>query len=176
MDISLMKEVLDKIEELEERAVGRGEELNLSRALFFLHLALEGIPGEVQSNVCRGTYVLESSWCFDGSNKEFATITLEVADSEGGYESMLDPDFPSAEKEKLMGFLRRTFEGQVPTHGGYRMNRVFKIVRPRYRGLNTIFGDGRIEDEVVDLVFIMKPLFEFNEKGDPVPCKIAQGQ
>lgn len=176
MDTSLMKEVLDKIEELEERVVGRGEELDLQRVLFFLRLVLEGIPREIQSNVCRGIYVLESSWCFDGSNKEFATVTLEVADADGGYESMLEPDFPAAEKEKLMGFLSRLFEGQVPRHGNYRMNRVYKVIGQRSRGLNLIFPAGLLEDGVVDLALVMKPLFEFDEKGNPVPCKISESK
>ena len=157
------------------------------RTLWILQKAIEGIPNPQISREWSGdTYLLECSWAFDHSHREFATFTLEEWDHskdldevpDPSLEKILDPSFTKFDKKLILKKLKRIFEAQVPTHGSYRMTRLYRVLKRGFFGYQSgittrskgLCIDGHLEQEVVDFHLILHPICDFDDNGEPIPC------
>jgi len=129
------------------------------RALYLLQLSLEGVSKDPDK-----TYVLESGWAWDHSHREYASICFEDYESEISFEDILNPSIPEEEKKFLLSQIKDIFDGQVPKHGSYNMVRVYRVLNNPYPNKH-VDNDGS-----VDLHFVLKPIFDFDSNGKPVPC------
>ncbi|MEK7139607.1 MAG: hypothetical protein AAB817_02810 [Patescibacteria group bacterium] len=142
------------------------------RTMAIMQLAFEGVPQPLGKG--SSEYLLESRWSWDNSHQEFATIGLEECDSDVRFEDILDPTVSAEKKDKLLAMLRRIYEAQVPAHGGRKMLRLYRVCRTTYFGYSPGHGlDGRLEQDAVDIHFMLRPLFDFNDDGQLVPCQIG---
>ncbi|MEK7509649.1 MAG: hypothetical protein AAB605_02970 [Patescibacteria group bacterium] len=143
------------------------------RTLALLQPALEGVPRPHDGKSTRGTYLLESRWSWDNSHREFATIEVEECDLSIQFEDLLNPSASKGDKKWVLGKLKRIFEAQIPMHGGYKMIRLYRVLSTRHFGYSPGCGlDGTLERETVDVHLILKPICEFADDGEPIPCKI----
>jgi len=150
------------------------------RTLDILQVAIEGAPDpQTAREWCGDTYVLESSWAYDHSHREFATFTLEECDNENkAPERLLDSSLPEYDKKWILEHLKRIFEAQIPTHGSYRMTRLYRVFKHSFFGYqarySSMFGDvhvdGHLERDVVDFHLILQPICDFDDNGEPIPC------
>ncbi|MDD5749466.1 MAG: hypothetical protein PHO91_01605 [Patescibacteria group bacterium] len=138
-----------------------------TRASFFIQRAIENpptpkTPGPGEA----GIYVLESYWCYDKANYDFATISLEW----GGeptwfFEDLLKEDISEDARGFLLRTLRRIYEAQIPDHGRRRMMRLYRV---SYRNCLGNF-EGSLGRPLRDLHFSLEPVCEFDEQGEPLP-------
>jgi len=145
------------------------------RALFILDLATMGIPKVREEERADGTYALQCKWTWDKSHYEMATISFEACDREILPEQMLNPDISKQKKERLLKMLKKIFMAQVSFTGSFRILRVYRVLSTRYFGFDPHHGvDGTLERlNTVDAHLILKPLFDFDENGKPIPCVIG---
>ncbi|HSV94754.1 MAG TPA: hypothetical protein VLH94_02115 [Spirochaetia bacterium] len=123
------------------------------------------LPLQKKSLSSSKTYILESRWVWDNSHHEYATICLEDYESKISFEDILNPPTSEEQKKFLLRQLKNIFDAQVPTHGSYKMLRVYRV-------LNDFSSHGVFEnDNITDLHFILKPIFDFDDKGNPVPVQ-----
>ncbi|MEK7511945.1 MAG: hypothetical protein AAB575_02920 [Patescibacteria group bacterium] len=157
--------------ELENRVAGG--KVDVERAADLLQLALENPPTPCENS--SRTYVLESSWSYDNSHREFFTYTLEYCDymNDGSsFDDLLNPDVPMKRKKELFRKLIEIYNAQVPGHGCRNMLRLYRVLENRVFGRSSTDLNGELERDVVDVHFILKPICEFNDKGEVVPCRL----
>ena len=144
--------------------------IETERALFFLELATSGIPKVQEKEWADGTYALQCEWTGGKHHYELATISFE--EEYISPEQVLNPEASEQKKEKLIEILREIFEAQVSFEDSYKMLRVYRVLSIRYFGFDPHHGvDGILERlDTVDVHLILKPLFDFNEEGKPIPC------
>lgn len=110
------------------------------------------------------TYILECAWAWDHSHREYATLCLEEYEAEISFEEILSDSVNEDRKAFLLESLNDIFEAQIPTHGSYKKVRVYRV-------LDSSFSNKQTKDGLVsDLRFVLKPLFDFDINGEPVPC------
>jgi len=157
-----------RIWELMRRILEGSTEPN--RALFYLQQSLEGVPRPQSSYK---NYLLESRWSWDGSHREFATVCLEPGDSEATFEDVLNPLIPEKNKRFILTLLKEIYDTQTPAYDGHKMLRVYQVLGRNFLGYSPGSGiDGTLNSNTVHLNFVLKPLFDFNDMGNPIPCKI----
>ena len=143
------------------------------RSMFYVQTALEGVTAPSSLSY---VYLIESIWSHKQTNSEFATFTLETHGQESPMlpEAILNPDVPQAEKVDLLMTIDRIYEAQVraPVRGGER--RVYRVLATRSGGP---YGQLACEHLplYVERTFTLKPLFDINEAGNAVPCKLKLG-
>jgi len=143
----------------------------IDKILFYIERCFEEVPIPRSSYK---TYVLESRWSWDGSHREFATICIEPPSSIV-FEDILDPLIPEEKKEWILKPLKRIYDAQVPKHGGQKMLRVYRVLGRNLLGYSPGHGlDGTLNSNTVHLNFVLKPLFDFDDMGNPIPCKIEK--
>ena len=149
--------------------------VDLGRVLFFLQEAIEGAPKSRQEESSWGTYLLENLWSWDNAHREFATICIEKCDSSIPPEEILNTSVPEEKKEWLLNHLKRLFYAQVPSHGLFKMVRLYRVAAMSYFDYNPNWGQyGILSSEEVDVHLTLRPLFDFDENGNPVPCVIEK--
>lgn len=148
--------------------------VNANRALFFLQRAIEGHRRDYgRDSSSWGIYVLESRWSNDKGYREFATISLEKGDSSIPFEQLLTQSRSKHDKEYLLMVLREIYNKQVSMYGPHRMVRLYRVTGLNFSGYSPETGlDGTLENETVDLVFNLKPLFDFDSDMNPIPNHI----
>ncbi len=149
--------------------------VNLERVLTLLRPIVDDIPQPHDEGCSHGTYLLESRWSWDNSHNEIATISLEKCDSDIAFEELLNPLAPHDKKVRLLDMLKRIYTAQIPQHGGHKMRRLYRIIDTTHFGYDPDCGlNGTLQKDMVDLHLILKPLFDFNSEGQPIPCKITR--
>ena len=145
--------------------------VNLKRVHKILQMALEAPPKPNYEGSSWGSYILECEWSWDNTHREYATIGLEKCDSEIPFEQLLDPSTSDYQRENLLEMLNRVYDAQVPRHGSRCKLRFYRVLT---RG----FGFHPLDREsipsevgVLDVNLVLKPLFDFNDQGNPIPCK-----
>ena len=154
------------------------------RALVMMQYAIEGVPEAHESEGSSwGTYLLESEWSWDNSHQEFATINIEKCDVEEPFESIL---VASEEiRAKLLKYLTRVFDAQVPSHGSHNMLRLYRVVNRRCFGYNPsdhvwhTYGPTGHDDttktrHIIEYHFFLKPICDFDADGNPIPCQFGE--
>ena len=157
--------------ELENRVAGG--KVDVERAADLLQLALENPPTPCENS--SRTYVLESSWSYDNSHREFFTYTLEYCDYMNGgfsFDDLLNPDVPMKRKKELFRKLIEIYNAQVPGHGCRNMLRLYRVLENRVFGRSSTDLNGELERDVVDVHFILKPICDFDDDFDPIPCRL----
>jgi hypothetical protein len=145
------------------------------RVLAILQPAFEGVPKPNNEGCSHGTYLLESHWAWDSFHYEFATIGLEKGESDIPFEGLLDPLVPEEKKARLLKMLRRIYDAQISIPLSSKMRRLYRVLGARYFGYEPGCGlDGTLKREAVDVHLILQPLFDFNDKGEPIPCKVEK--
>jgi hypothetical protein len=157
--------------ELEKRFVGGM--VNRERALDLMQLALENPPTPCENS--SRSYVLESSWAYDNAHREFFTYTLEYCDYMDGrfsFDDLLDPKIPAERKKEFLHQLNLIYDKQVPGHGSRQMVRLYRVLEDRCFGRCSHDLNGELERDVVDVHFILKPICDFDDKDEPIPCRM----
>lgn len=149
------------------------------RANEILNLALRKAPEDYGRGRIYGDYVLEVYWCWDHSHYEFATICVENFSDEL-FEDLLNPLTPEEVKNRLLADLDYVFRPLVAMMGKAERIRLYRVIRTDYFGYSPGTSGhytppgrkvrGCFEREVVEIHFTLKPLFDFDENGQPVPC------
>ena len=159
--------------ELEQRFVSG--KVEPERALDLMQLALENPPAPCENS--SRTYVLESSWAYDNSHREFFTYTLEYCDymNDGfSFDDLFDLTLlPARKKDEFMERLNDIFNPQVPGHGSRKMIRLYRVLENRCFGRCSHDLNGELERDAVDVHFILKPICDFDDKGEPIPCRMS---
>lgn len=151
-------------------------EADPERVLALLRIATENRRETSDEGASHGTYILESCWIWDQTHHEFATIGLEKWESEIPFESLLDPAASDENKRLLLeGWLQPMFQAQVSKTGAYRMLRLYRVANTRYFGYNIGLDiAGRLEREAIDAHFVLIPICDFDDQGQPVRCQIKK--
>lgn len=167
--------VTRKFWEILRRLMAKKNPLNLERTLGIMQLAIEG-TAEPDANSSTWQYILECGWAYDNSHVEFATISVEKCDRGWlCFESLLDSRTSGEDKKSAMDHLNRIFREQVFGHGTYHMNRLYRISRTVFHGYSEGFGSkGTVTKDMVDVHFVLKPICDFDQNNEPIPCKIER--
>lgn len=152
----------------------RAPGFDYERALAIMQVALEGVPDGTRHQLW-GTYLLETKWNYDHFHNEFITIGLEECDSSIPFENLLDPKTSKAEKAELLERLHAIYDVHTPTHGGHKMLRLYRVLGTRFHGYEPGWGlDGTLKADAVDIHFILMPILDFDDEGEPIPCIIKK--
>ena len=155
------------------RRIGEGS-ASPSRAQALLQLAIEGIPEPHDEGSSWGTYVLESRWAWDNSHTEYVTLGLEKCDSPAPFEDLLNPLAPDEDKMNLLMALKAIYAAQIPQHGSHKMLRLYRVVRRQYHGYDPGIGlNGTLQQNAVDIHWVLKPICEFDDGDEPIACRIT---
>lgn len=145
------------------------------RVLAILQWAQNGVPKPHNEGSSWGTYLLESSWAYDNSHREFATINLEKCDSDVPFEDILNSSVPDGTRLTLYRMLERIYEAQSPSHGSRKMVRLYRVLGVNHFGILPGINDEGVvfRTGAVDMHLVLLPICEFTSDSVPVPCIIG---
>lgn len=108
------------------------------------------------------TYVIESSWSWDKSHTEYATLSIEEYDfSSNPIKDLEDPVCPEEHRQSVFKLLRDIAELQNGCPAGPRFVAIHRVVSVE---------EQKKENGEKKVVFHLKPVFRFIENGrNPVP-------
>lgn len=164
-----------KVSELFRRILEGSIDPDRTSAL--LQMVIEGVPKPHDEGASYGRYVLEIRWAWDSSHVEFATIGLERWQSYIPFEDILNPSAPEEAKAFLLEMLKNVYEAQTSGKKNVsKMVRLYRVLDVNYFGYLPGFGlEGTLDNrDAIDVHFILKPICEFDDNCEPIPCRKAE--
>jgi hypothetical protein len=157
----VLGKVSKKIWELTRRILEGA--VNPLRSMFYIQSALEGVPYPTSLSY---SYLIEGVWSGIETQRDFATITLETHGQNAPtvFEIMMTEHVPRLEKNHLLGLINKVWDAQVPNFGSRGRRHVYRILGTRHFG-----GIPNSKEVTVERTFTLKPLFDIDEAGNPVP-------
>lgn len=164
-----------KFVDLVRRLTAKRKPLDPERTLHIMQLAADGTPDKQYSN-SQVDYVLECGWSWDNSHVEFITICVEGCDREWlCFDRLVDPTLPEKVKKNAMDVLVRMCNGISTGPGSAYMKRLYEITYQRFYGYSPHSGlKGTVTKNMVDMHTVLKPICEFDDKDNPIPCKVEK--
>lgn len=108
------------------------------------------------------TYVIESSWSWDKSHTEYATLNLEEYDFDGNpITDLEDPECPKEHKQLIFRLFKEIAEHQSGYPTGSPLVAIHRVTLVEEKE-----GSG-----MKKVSFYLKPVFRFDQDGKPVPVR-----
>lgn len=169
-----LERIVHLFADLITRVTATTKPLDPERTIHILQIAADGTPQARYGANSQVDYVLECGWAWDNGHTEFFTISVEECDRDYlCFDRLLDATLPQKQKREAMEVLLRMFRGIYTGAGSPHMNRLYEITSQEFYGYSPGSGlKGTVTSGMVDMHMVLKPICEFDDNNNPIPCEI----